>query len=262
MKKIEELSYYSWLEDVIRKNQRNSFPENLSPEERDIQTVLLVQQIEKKYPELYEKLLAGTVDATQNSNITQNDVLGFLGKTEKGTCVTWKDMNGNEYLFVNAGQGSGLNKRRILVMGNDNAQKDLKTIKKLVVAELLRKDVEHIYSKIQQKENKRKKSRSYLSEFFSEKNAIVHTAGSFEKNFKKMIKRQGFGSSSLSTAGFLVKTMNASERKKLQSSFASMGVKSGEDLENVLNRWRNEALHERPKIRKNTARTNSMEMGM
>lgn len=265
MKKLEELSYYTWLEDVIRERRGKNlnFPYSTAGE-RDAEIRLLVEYIEKKYPKMYEKLLAGTVDATSNNNITQNDILGFLGKSEKGTCVTWKDMNGNEFLFVNAGIGGGKNKRRILIMGNDDSKRDVEIIKKSIVSELLRKDIEHVYNKIQQKELKHKQSKTYLSELFSQKDPIVHTAGSFEDNFKKLIRKQGFGASPMNTAQVMVRTMSGSEKKKLFNSLNAIGVKSGEDLENLLSKWRDEALHEKPKQVRNItmARNNDIGIGL
>lgn len=262
MKKLEEKSYYLWLEDVIREQNHNRFRFDMSSGERDAQMMLLVHYIEKHYPKMYEKLLAGTVDASANSNVTKDDVLSFLGKTEKGTCVTWKDMNGNEFLFINAGQGSVKNKRRILVMGNDDSKKDINLIKKAIVSELLRKDVEHVYEKIQKQEQKKKQGKTYLSEMFSQRNSITHTAGSFENNFKKMIKKQGFGASAMNTAQIMVRTMSSSEKKKLLSSFSAMGIKTGDDLEKLLTRWKDEALHERPRRSIGMSISNEMQLGM
>ncbi len=262
MKKLEELSYYVWLEDVIRERNGTDFSEKLSEEEKDANIMLLVQYIEKKYPKMYEKLLGGIIDASNNSVMNRNDILGFLGKTEKGTCVTWKDMNGNEFLFINAGQGKGLDKRRIIIMSGDESKKGEDFIKKAVISEILRKDIQHVYEKILSKEQKKKQNKTYLSEMFSKRNSITHTASSFEKNFKKMIKKQGFGASSLNTCEVMVRTMSGSEKKKLFNTFTALGVKTGDDLEMLLNRWKTEALHEKPAVKKLITRSLSNEMGI
>ena len=97
MKAIEEFSYYKWLEDVIRDRKKSElYLTDINQDEKDIEIMLLAEQIIMKNPSVLDDIIAGTVDATQNRNITQKDVLDFLGKSEKGTIVTWKDKDGLE----------------------------------------------------------------------------------------------------------------------------------------------------------------------
>lgn len=254
MKAIEELSYYKWLEDLIESRKKSEiYLTDINQDEKDIEIMLLAEQIIKKNPKILDDIIAGTVDATQNRNITQKNVLDFLGKTEKGTIVTWKDKDGNEYLFVNAGRGS-FNKKRILILGEDFKVDDLNTLKKALARQVLLKDIKKVYEDIARKQLTEKRKKVYLKEMFSEKNKIENTASNFKKNFKKIVKEYN-GISSMATVGLMVKTMSGTEKKKLSESFTSMGIKGKNALETTLNAWRNEALNEmqnkskKPKIR-------------
>lgn len=240
MKKQEEKLYYQWLEDVIRKRTNLTSFFRKSQEEHDAEIMLLVNYIREKNPKLFNKLLAKTLDATDFSTNSRNDIYNFLSKTEKGTAVTWKDKDGNEFVFVNAGEGSGHNKKRIIIYGN-NSKKDLELFKKTLFAELLRKDVEHTFKKIQRKTQKTY-SQKFYSQLFDDKQKMIHTSGSFEKNFKNLIREQGSTASPIMTAQVLVKSMSGMEKKQLQNAFTAMGVKNGKDLQRVLNRWKTEAL--------------------
>lgn len=265
MKAIEEFSYYKWLEDLIRNRKKSElYLTDINQDEKDIEIMLLAEQIIKKNPKVLDDIIAGTVDATQNKNISQKDVLDFLGKTEKGTIVTWKDKEGNEYLFVNAGRGS-FNKKRILIMGEDFKVDELNTLKKVLARQVLLKDIKKVYEEIAKKQQTEKRNKTYLKDMFSEKNKIENTASSFKKNFKKIVKEYN-SISSMATVGLMVKTMSGSEKKKLSESFTAMGIKGKNALETTLNAWRNEALNEmqnkskKPKIRHSMSQEH--EMGM
>ena len=265
MKAIEEFSYYKWLEDLIRDRKKSElYLTDINQDEKDIEIMLLAEQIIKRNPKVLDDIIAGTVDATQNRNISQKDVLDFLGKTEKGTIVTWKDKDGNEYLFVNAGRGS-FNKKRILILGEDFKVDDLNTLKKALARQVLLKDIKKVYENIARKQQTEKRNKTYLKNMFSEKNKIENTASNFKKNFKKIVKEYN-GISSMATVGLMVKTMSGSEKKKLTESFTAMGIKGKNALETTLNAWRNEAINEmqnkskKPKIRHSMSQEH--EMGM
>ena len=265
MKAIEEFSYYKWLEDLIRNRKKSKlYLTDINKDEKDIEIMLLAEQIIKKNPKVLDDIIAGTVDATQNRNISQKDVLDFLSKTEKGTIVTWKDKDGNEYLFVNAGKGS-FNKKRILILGEDFKVDDLNTLKKALARQVLLKDIKKVYEDIARKHQTEKRNKTYLKDMFSEKNKIKNTASNFKKNFKKIVKEYN-GISSMATVGLMVKTMSSTEKKKLTESFTAMGIKCKNALETTFNAWRNEAINEmqnkskKPKIRHSMSQEH--EMGM
>lgn len=265
MKAIKEFSYYKWLEILIRNRKKSElYLTDINKDEKDIEIMLLAEQIIKKNPKVLDDIIAGTVDATQNRNISQKDVLDFLSKTEKGTIVTWKDKDGNEYLFVNAGKGS-FNKKRILILGEDFKVDDLNTLKKALARQVLLKDIKKVYENIARKQQTEKRNKTYLKDMFSEKNKIENTASNFKKNFKKIVKEYN-GISSMATVGLMVKTMSGTEKKKLTESFTAMGIKGKNALETTLNAWRIEAINEmqnkskKPKIRHSMSQEH--EMGM
>lgn len=275
MKQTEELAYYNWLEDVIRDRKRASvYFSNQNAEERDADIMLLTEQIVAKHPEVLDKLLAGTVDATGRHDISPKNILDFLGTTEKGTAVTWRDKNGNELLFVNAGKGSAFGKKRIVVLDDSFSGNDIQNLKKNLLRELFRRDVEKIYDKIEAAERERqrqeKKEKTFLSAFISGVNPLQNTAGEFERNFKTLIRKQGYGASSAATVSAMVSTMSGGEVRKLNRTLAAMGVRSGEDFQNLLSRWRTEALEEnirqpqraKVKIRHRMSRGEEMSIGM
>lgn len=236
MKKNEEKRYYAWLEDMVRGKIGSTLK---TKEERDVEIMMIAQQISQKYPKLMDRLIAGTIDTTSLSAQGEQDIVRFLGKSEKGTTVIWKDRNGTEYLFINAGEGSSINKKRVLILSDAQLHKD--DFKSLLFTKLLTKDIEHIYNKAYEK-NRRKQSRRIIPELFSSRNSFINSAGSFEKNFKKMIQKQGYGASGMNTASVMIRTMSAGEKKKLNQAFAAMGIKNADDLQTVLEKWKTEAI--------------------
>lgn len=236
MKKDEEKKYYAWLENLVRGKIGSTLK---TKEERDVEIMMIAQQILKKYPNLMDRLIAGTIDTTSLSAQGEQDIVRFLGKSEKGTTVIWKDRNGTEYLFINAGEGSSINKKRVLILSDAQLHKD--DFKSLLFTKLLTKDIEHIYNKAYEK-NRRKQSKRVIPDLFSSKNSFINSAGSFEKNFKKMIQKQGYGASGMGTASVMIRTMSAGEKKKLNQAFAAMGIKNADDLQTILEKWRMEAM--------------------
>ena len=256
MKRNEEKKYYAWLEYMIQK--RFSTMPLKTEEEKEIEIMMIVHQIQKKYPTLAERLIAGTIDTTHIKSQDKQDILKFLAATEKGTAVIWKDSADTEYLFINAGDGAEKNKKRIVILSDKNITND--NLKSILCTKLLMKDVEHIYHRIYEKENKKHHAKMMKS-LFSPQNTLINSASSFERNFKKMVQKQGYGCSALNTASIMIRTMSASEKKKLNQAFAAMGVKNAEELQTVLETWKGQALNQRyarPKI----SMHNEMGIGM
>lgn len=231
MKSIEEFSYYKWLEDLIRDRKKSElYLTDINKDEKDIEIMLLAEQIIRKNPKVLDDIIAGTVDATQNKNISQKDVLDF---------------------------------QRILILGEDFKVDDLNTLKKALARQVLLKDIKKVYEDIARKQQTEKRNKTYLKDMFSEKNRIENTASNFKKNFKNIVKEYN-GISSMATIGLMVKTMSGSEKKKLTESFTAMGIKGKNALETTLNAWRNEALNEmqnkskKPKIRHSISQEHEM----
>jgi hypothetical protein len=72
--------------------------------------------------------------------------------------------------------------------------------------------------------------------------SLNHSSGDFERNFKSLIREQGSGANSLLTAKFLVYSMSPGDKSELNKNLLSNGIKSPDDLNRLLSKWRSEAL--------------------
>ncbi|MBQ8678982.1 MAG: hypothetical protein IJ530_04380 [Treponema sp.] len=270
MNRFDETAYNLLLSDLIRDRKKSSpyFTDD-STERRDADVMALTEKIARKHPEILERLLAFTVDA-KSRNISQKDILEFLGSKEKGASVLWHDRDGNEVLFVNTGKSSHAGKKRIVILSGAFSEGDIESLKKRLLKEILKTDVGKAYKRIATKENQQVMKEKTASGQKSirpttKKNTV---AFGFERDFKRRIKAQGFGASSAKTFKSMVNAMSGSQAKSLLKSLSAMGVKPGEDFKNLLSRWRAEALNEklledkRPKRKVSLSWSQDMEMGM
>jgi hypothetical protein len=75
-----------------------------------------------------------------------------------------------------------------------------------------------------------------------DKVSLNHSSGDFEKNFKALVREHGRGSDSLLTATFLVRSMSPGDKAELNNNLMSNGIKTSDDLERLLSKWKSEAL--------------------
>ena len=248
MNKKEEKMYYKWLEDIVKsRTTSDSLCMYKSKEERTNEIMLLARYIQQKNPSLFDKLLSKTIKKSKASDATMKDIHSYLTNTNKGTAVTWTNKDGNEFIFVNVGTNLK-NNQQIIILENNIVNKNINYLKKTLFLEILQKDIGFVYGQLQKKERNKQKINSeiYFKALFSNsKRQPINSVGSFEKNFKKNIRSQGFGASSMITAQVIIKNMNNSEKKQLEKSFAAMGVKNGVELQDLLDKWKKEALIER-----------------
>lgn len=243
MNKLSEKEYYKYLEKVIREQKaRQPFFHNNS-QSYEIDIHMIMQHIMKKNPELAERIFSNFVDTTQMKNASKQDILRFVGRTEKGTVVKWKNEEGEEIYIVNNGQNFFTNTKRVLVLGSHLNKSDLNELKNTIYGAVLKKDIQHVYKKIQREEQRKQKKGESLYEYFTRKNELEHTSSNFEKNFKQLVKEQGSTCIPFSTFTTMVTLMKENERKTLAQSFGQMGVRNNSDLEALLTKWKNEALH-------------------
>ena len=243
MNRFSEKEYYKYLEKVIREQKaKQPFFHNTS-QSYEIDIHMIMQHIMKKNPELAEKIFSNFVDTTQMKNASKQEVLRFVGRTEKGTVVKWKNEEGEEIYIVNNGQNFFTNTKRVLVLGSHLNKSDLNELKNTIYGAVLKKDVQHVYKKIQRDEQRKQKKGESLYEYFTRKYELVHTSSNFEKNFKQLVKEQGSTCIPFSTFTTMVTLMKENERKTLAKSFGQMGVRNNSDLEALLSKWKSEALH-------------------
>ena len=245
MDRKAEKEYYAYLEKVIRQQKANSpfFKPTSQSYEIDIQ--MIVEHIMRKNPKLAEQFFSNVVDTTQMKDASKADILSFVGRTQKGTIVRWKDENGEEVYLVNNGNHPFSDKKRVMVLGRHLNKADLNELKKTVYGTMLKKDLRHVYKKMQQEQIRKQKRKETLFEYFEKKNEqkIEHTASNFEKNFKRMVKEQGSSCIPFATAATMVSLMSGMERKNLSESLSHMGVRDSSDFEALLSKWKNEALN-------------------
>ena len=244
MNNLSEKKYYEYLEKVIREQKAKSPFFKSSSQSYELDIHIIMQHIMKNNPDLAEKIFSNYVDTTQMQNASKQDILKFVGKTEKGTIVKWKNEKGEDIYLVNNGKDFFSNSKRVLILGNHLNKSDLNELKKSLYGSVLKKDLQHVYKKIQRDEERKQKKGNSLYDYFMKKQEekLEHTSSNFEKNFKQLVKEQGASCIPFATASTMVSFMNNIEKEKLNQSFYNMGVRNNSDLEALLSKWKAEAL--------------------
>ena len=161
-----------------------------------------------------------------------------------------------ELYLVNNGQNLLSGQKRILVLGSHVNKGDIELLKKTMFGTVLRKDIEHVYKKMEKSRMHDKKN--FVQKFFGEskERKIENVSSDFEKNFKMLVREQGVSCVPMATASTMVKFMPGAEKEKLAVSLKNIGIQNGNDLERLLSKWKNEALNPEYEIeRKKKQRT-------
>ena len=218
---------------------------------------MLMNHIQKKNPHLMDKIIENFIDTTGLENASKADILAFMSKTDKGTICRWKNEEGEEVYLINGGTNLLKRSKRILVLGNHLNKNDLELLKKSMYGSVLKKDIEHVYRKIEQDNIRRMQKKKTLLSFFAEKHEKVLDASSssFEKNFKELVKEQGAACSPFATAQAMLAYMPGLEKAKLSESLSTMGIEDSNGLERLLTKWKNEALHPEYEIERERKKT-------
>lgn len=258
MTRNEEKQYFAYLEKVIREQKSKSgfFSKGTNTYEMDI--LMLMNHIAKKNPNLADKIINNFVDTTGMKNCSKQDILTFMGRTEKGTICKWKNEEGEELYLINNGEKFFSKSKQILVFGNHLNKNDLEQLKKSMYGSVLKKDIEKVYQKMERQQNRKiMHKKASLFEILQEKQEqkLERTSSDFEKNFKELVKQQGALCIPQATADTMIAFMDNGEIKKLSQSLSMMGVRNSSDFDALLVKWKNEALHpeyaiERKKIKK------------
>lgn len=275
MRSFSERAYDIYFEDVLRdecKKSKIDFTSYMTPEEREAAFMYLATRMQMRHPEL--QLVDKIVNLTNERSLDESQVLQLLGKTRFGTTVVWNDSNGNTHYYFNAGKTAGKKKNIIGVVHGENEQDRGKSaeekIRKYFVPHLMLRNIRRMYDQIRTQElekTSRSKKSSLLNSMFSEKTVQKKNdwaaSGTFEREFKKEVKKAGFGVSPVAVCMKMVgpdSSMSKADKKIIFQGLKSLGVKSDKDLSALLNKWKEEALHESPKRR--ISRSNTMEMGL
>lgn len=246
MKSRDEKAYYAWLEKIIRGQKARSPFFRKGTESYDMDILMLMNHIQKQNPLLMERIIEGLVDTTGLKNASRSDILAFMSRTSKGTVCRWRNEEGEEVWLVNNGRSLLKRSKRILVFGSHLNKNDLELFKKTMYGAVLKKDIEHIYKKIERDNQKKIRGRrKSISEILSERKEkkLEHTSSNFERNFKELVREQGAACSPFATAQAMLTFMPGLEKSKLSQSLSGMGVKDQDSLERLLTKWKHEALH-------------------
>jgi hypothetical protein len=241
LKEEQEEKYYASLNTIINQYNRNHFNHAVMPDDRYASS--LAEFIMASYPRLTQNLLNGSVYTVPKTPFSERIILAIINAANKGTAVSVRDARGNLKIYANAGKDNKGNKKRILVL--DGHEKD--TVKNnhraLLAFRILKDDIQYVF---RNEAYARTKYPAAAAPAVRQNRNAVTPKGRFEKQFKALIREQGAGSSSNRTAQYIFTTMAYSDKKKLNHSFLAMGIKTNTDMEKLLQRWKSEALRERP----------------
>lgn len=249
MKRNEEKEYFAYLEKIIREQKARSGFWHRSTSSYEMDILILMNHIAKKNPHLADRIVDNFVDTTRMKDCSKQDILAFMGRTEKGTICKWRNENGEEIYLVNNGENFFKKSKQILVFGNHVNRGDIELLRKSMYGAVLKKDIQKVYEKISREEHK--KMRRVDSPLFSILDSMAerrekiteHTASDFEKNFKRLVREQGSICIPRATADTMLAFMSRSEIHKLGHGLNSIGVRNELDWERLLSKWKEEALN-------------------
>ena len=262
MKTKEEKQYYAYLEKIIREQKAASafWHKNTNSYEMDI--LMLINHIAKKNPHLMDKIINNFVDTTVMKDCSKQDILNFMGKTEKGTICKWRNENGEEIYLVNNGERFFSQSKQILVFGSRMNKGDLDLLKKSIYGSVLKKDIQKVYEKIAREEmqkinqNMPGKNNSFITKIIEHKEKVQrHSSTDFEKNFKLLVREQGTLCIPLAAADTMLAFMPKGERAKLADGLSHIGVTNIFEWEHLLDKWKNEALNPEYEIQRTYKQT-------
>jgi hypothetical protein len=159
----------------------------------------------------------------------------IISHSNKGASVfIGKKLSGGG-IFVNAGT-SPQNKKIILSFTTSQNPDDNPFLKKLILLRVIQSDIKFVLDK-----NLSKNKKNLLPSVKPppSDNAIVPKSN-FERDFKDFIRKQGPQAPPLASARFLISSMPSNEAHQLNQSLLSRGISSAVDLEQLLNKWKDE----------------------
>jgi hypothetical protein len=149
------------------------------------------------------------------------------------------DSSGTTISLYPANKNKIHNKRRIYL--NENFEKNIKDLKKYAFLKIIEDDMKKTLAARRQRYAPQ--SRSVAAFIFNEpKKDRLFSSPSFENNFKNMVIL-GKASNVLGAAKQIITTMSPAGKKALNDSLQNTGIRNVGDLENLLTRWKGEALN-------------------
>jgi hypothetical protein len=241
VKEAQEEKYYSSLNSIINRYNKTHFNQAVAPD--DQYTSSLAEFIMAAYPRLTQNILNGSIYTIPKTPFAERIIPAIVNAAAKGTVVSVRDARGKLKIYANAGKDNKGNKKRILIIDGHEKDADKKNHRRFMAYHILKDDIQYVFRNEKYLRTKRPPQGIPALE---ENRAQVTPRGKFERQFKALIREQGSGSSPNLTAQYIFTTMAYSDKKKLNRSFEAMGVKTSIDMGKILQRWKSEALRERP----------------
>jgi hypothetical protein len=241
LKEAQEEKYYSSLNAIINRYNRNHFNHAVVPDEQYASS--LAEFIMASYPRLTQSLLNGSVYTVPKTPFSERIIPAIINAAQKGTVVSVRDAQGKLKIYANAGKDGKGNKKRILVLDGHEKDSAKNNHRHLLAYHILKDDIQYVFRN--ETYIKTSPSLSAPSPLQGNRNKVT-PKGKFERHFKSLIREQGSGSSPGVTARYIFTTMAYSDKKKLNHSLNAMGVKTSTDMKKLLQRWKSEALRESP----------------
>jgi hypothetical protein len=254
----EEEKYYRLLEKIISRRKGNSrYLSNRDGDMYHLEIAALLHYVNRLHPELADSLFSKEITLTRVPVVHEKMLPRYIRKTGKGNVFQFHDSRGNVRLLINAGTTYSTGKNSVIVLSDTLKGRNLSKYRQYLYLSLLQRDIEQVYRNMEARQRKQRPRGLGRVLPLDEKKSLHHCSGDFEKNFKALVREQGYGADSLLTAKILVSSMSPGDRSELNNNLLSNGVKNSAALERLLSRWKSEALlanqgHERIRPPKRT----------
>jgi hypothetical protein len=241
MKEKQEEKYYSGLNAIINRYNKKHFNHAVVADDQYASS--LAAFIMASYPRLTQSLVNGSVYTIPKTPFSERIIPAIINAAAKGTVISIRDAQGRLKMYANAGKDGKGNKKRILVIDGHEKDSVKNNHRRLLAYHILKDDIQYVF---RDKTYLKPKPSVPVSSGLRENREKVTPKGKFERQFKSLIREQGASSSPGVTAQYIFTTMAYSDKKKLNHSLSAMGIKTKPDMEKLLQRWKSEALRERP----------------
>jgi hypothetical protein len=241
VKEEQEDKYYSSLNTLINLYNRQHFDRAVVLDDR--YTSSLADFIMASHPRLTQNLISGSLYTVPKTPFSERIIPASVNAAAKGTVVSVRDGRGKLKIYANAGKDEKGNRKRILVL--DGYEKDTaKSGSRFFLAySILKDDIKYVFRNEKFIREGRPPAKTPPP---GENRGSATPKGKFEARFKALMREQGTGSSPEAAAQYLFAAMAYSDKKKLNHSLQATGIKTKGDMEKLLQRWKSEALREKP----------------
>lgn len=218
-----ERKYEEWLRsEMLRWKKRSLFSGDRDKREMDIEKFF--EHINRKYPFLAKRIFR---NALQVENISRDELMALLSRTKKGTIVKWTDKNGKSMYFVNKGKNLR-GKKSITVLGDTIDFKEIRGLRNSYFRNAIMKDIRRQYMALRrEQELERERHRRLLRLKFVKKFSILPTAGTFEREVIKEIRR---GTEPMAAAQSIIALLTERDKKLLAENWIAKGIRNNSDV--------------------------------